>query len=298
MRLGSFAFQSVTMGSMGGCGRICALFFSSVPIVRKVSQFRGTVSGNPCPLKWVFFWDGVMVRQSWPPRIRPAGIIRISSQCPRRGSSSASTKVGEKTPLSRAVAGCLGSASAPMTTVFFSSFLFITHLFRVGKITLPFHDLHIKANWIMFVLFKYSPLVDASGSSAVLSLDSNQKKCELNLCTIPTQWPPSIRYAYILPLSVIRNSHVIFPWNFCNICWCHNRNKAVKMKGPTLFVTSAFHICPYILISWETNGPNKSPGNGWNWSREPQSTWIKWKTDANGYPGGATFLLSCHTYQE
>lgn len=47
----------------------------------------------------------------------------------------------------------------------------------------------------MFALFKYSPLVDASGSSAVLSLDSNQKKCELNLCTIPTQWPPRVRYA-------------------------------------------------------------------------------------------------------
>lgn len=56
MRPGSFAFPSVTRGGgwgVGGerCGRIWGLSFSSVPIVRKVSQFRGTVSGNPCPLK-------------------------------------------------------------------------------------------------------------------------------------------------------------------------------------------------------------------------------------------------------
>lgn len=150
-------------------------------------------------------------------------------------------------------------------------------------------------------------MVDAAQSSAVLSLDPKLK----------LMWARFVHYSYtmastctmcwtqqrirragsdILPLSVIRISHVIFLWNFCVVYWCHNQNKAVKIKAPTLLVTSAFHICPYIFISSETNRPNKSPGNGWNWSRRPQSTWVKWNTDANGYPGGATFLLSYYTY--
>lgn len=68
-------------------------------------------------------------------------------------------------------------------------------------------------------------------------------------------------------LFVCLEFHVIFLWNFWVVYWRHNENKAVKIKGPTLLATSAFHICPYIFIPSEKHRPNKSPGNGWNGSR-------------------------------
>lgn len=78
-------FQVWRWGVWGheGSRRIWGLFLS--PLWGEFSQFKGTVSGNLCPLKWDFF-GGEMARQYRPLRIRPTGIIRISSQCPRRGS--------------------------------------------------------------------------------------------------------------------------------------------------------------------------------------------------------------------
>lgn len=59
------------------------------PLWGEFSQFRGTLSGNLCPLKWAFFFlfkGGKWLGSKLLLRIRPTGIIRISSQCPGRGS--------------------------------------------------------------------------------------------------------------------------------------------------------------------------------------------------------------------
>lgn len=84
---------------------------------------------------------GEMVRQSWPLRIRPTGIIRISSVSPK-GVLVCVHQSRRKDATVLCSCWLLGSASMLMTSVFFSSLLLIAHLFR--KITLLFSDLHVK----------------------------------------------------------------------------------------------------------------------------------------------------------
>lgn len=54
MRLGSFAFPSVTAGEWKDLG---VSLSPRRPLWGEFSQFRGTLSGNLCPLKWAFFFS-------------------------------------------------------------------------------------------------------------------------------------------------------------------------------------------------------------------------------------------------
>lgn len=88
MRLRSFAFPSVTMGSVGGWGKRedwGSLFLLSPHCEESFHSLGAQCLGFS--VHWSeSFLGGKLARQCRPLRIRPTGIIRISSQCPRRGS--------------------------------------------------------------------------------------------------------------------------------------------------------------------------------------------------------------------